>query len=204
MRVLFLQTIIGPLAGTVIGLVFARFGMAGREKLQEFYLKRIELIEKLLLLEPTVDQVRPNTINRSALCEELADIVNRIRLMSLTLEDQAQLEFHKQPLYKRLWKLPKPQTSGGWFATIVFYLYAFTGLFYLVLFFINTAEDGLNRIPLKIVLITLVSSFVVAWIARYAAIRSAQSAVILQRARRQLLESPASYSHAEQRGQSNI
>jgi len=180
---------IAPLVVAIIGLIFARIGLSGKLEWEEYYLKRIELIEKILSLEPTIAKARPGGIDCSPLYEELADIVARVRLMSLRIEEQAQLDFYKQPLYKRFWKLPKPHGVGGWVASVIFYLYALCTLEYAaaLVFVVKVFGVGLPAIS---IFMFIAISILIAWLGRHWAIRSATSAIILERARRQLLQKP--------------
>lgn len=101
---------------------------------------------------------------------------------------QSLLEFDKLRFYKRIWRLPLPQSAGGTWATVLFYLYAFTGLTNVVtmlLYYSGQLPD--YPFKLRFWLMNLGTSVAVVVISRYAAIRSARAAGILERAKRQLL-----------------
>jgi hypothetical protein len=167
---------LSPLIGAIIAFLFSQFGITGKTRLLEYYLKRLELIEKLL-------SSKEIDIDRSILKKEVNEIIVFICLSSVKNEEIEQIEFVSRPWYKKIIHLPLQKTLSGKIASFIFYLYGVSGVLYifiLVSMFIGDNDEW------YIALIGLVMSFLIAYLCRIWAIKSAYSRAILERAKREL------------------
>ncbi len=170
-----IPVIFSPIIGAIVGFIFSRFGVSGKIRLAEYYLKKTELIEKLL----ANDHI---TVNRAHLEKDLNDIAATISLLSIADEEIAQIKYGERPLLKKILHLPKATTPAGVFATIFFYVYIITGAMYIVLIPGMRKEMGLG-----LTIFAMLMCFLIAFLCRLWAINSAYREAIVQRARRELL-----------------
>lgn len=167
MQTVLISALATPVVAAIAGFLVNKLGSGAKLREIEYYAKRLELVEKLLTLEPTVvkqpDILRDTDVMRS----EVTDVVNYLRQTSL----REPIREGRPPIAHRF-ILPMPRTLGGWIGTIIYYMYAFGALIYLVLlitsfFAYDNAEFGSYLISLS-----LVGSCIFAALGRLWAMRS--------------------------------
>ncbi|MDX6187948.1 hypothetical protein SGQ83_01180 [Flavobacterium sp. Fl-318] len=165
-----------PIVGAIIGFVFSQLGISGKTKIVEYYLKRVELIEKLLLNKEI-------KLDKSVLKDELNEIITYVSLSSIKNNEIAKIDFAKRPWYKKIIHLPQITTITGKVASFIFYLYGSIGLIYIPII-ISLIFN--KRKELIVVLITTCLTFLVAFLCRLWVIRIAYREAILQKAKKEL------------------
>jgi hypothetical protein len=181
----FLPVVVGPLIAAIIGLIFSNMGIFGKQKRIEYYLKRLELVDRAATLSAANKDRSEINVLQALLQSELLDIISIIRSSSIREEEQAKIDFDLKPWYQRVFP-PKSSTVGGRFGIIIFYLYAICGFFYIFIFFFALYYSQNDFMEPKYALFGMVASFVTAGASRLWAIRSARRQAILGRAKRLL------------------
>lgn len=177
-----IAAITGAFITAVLPIVLARTGNAVKIREAEHLLKRAELIEKLLSLRTTHEE-RPE-FPKEALMDELVDIAAAVEQSSVRRQIEEEIRFEKLPLWKRFYRVPRPRSIGGWFATVIFYLYGSAALLQIILgpviLYSNTGRPQTDTfLPYLAALVSLG----IAWLGRLGAIRSARIHAKLARTR---------------------
>ena len=103
--------ILAPVITAIVGLVFSKYGISGKSKRIEYYLKRLELIEKLLANNDI-------TASKNLIRNELNDIVTYLSLSSLKNDEFVRIEFKNRPWFRKILTLPYTGSIGGTIAQI--------------------------------------------------------------------------------------
>lgn len=177
-----LAAVASPIVAAIVGLIVARSGTTAELRRVEYFLKRTELIEKLLSLQS--NQIKEDKFPVAPLIDELNDIAASIQQSSIRQQEQDHSDFDKRPLWKRIYKLPVPRTVGGWIGSGIFYVYSLGALAYVVMLLI--ALVGVQTtLPTEVLLPGIFGSVLFAWLGRIWAVKSARVAASLDRARRE-------------------
>ena len=157
-----------PIIAGIIGLITSGSGISGRIKKINYYLKRLELISNLSDYIDNHELKGGKERYRETINFEISEIFTFIQK---TKTDKSEvkviLERQQSGRFKKLFILPKPITAGGWFATIIYYLYAFIIVMYLTLLiypFDNT--------PLNIILWNIIFGVIFFSLSRYFALKT--------------------------------
>lgn len=104
-----------PIVGTAITLIFERAGISGRLREQEFYHKRVELIEKILAMQVHFDPDKKEQDVFNALSRELKNII-------LYLEDTSSKVMDNRSVFGRFFSI-RTDRPGASVLILSFYLY---------------------------------------------------------------------------------
>ena len=170
--------IIAPIITALVGLVFSKYGVSGKIKQLEFYLKRIELIEKLLATKRLKS-------NQFKLENELEEIATYINVSSISTNEFAVLDYKNKKWYYKIFNLPKSITIGGKVATVIYYIYGITSVLYIPLIIYILIAHGIGEYT-SLFFIGFGISFVVAILCRNIVINAAQRNLIVEKAKREI------------------
>lgn len=124
----------------VVALLTARPWLSIRIRTMDYHNKRLAVVASLLASHRGT--LEPGEV--TALENEVKFIGREVVASSLRFEHDRVLAWHRQGWQKRFFTVPRPESVADWVATALFYLYAFLGLAYIVLFlpvsFMNPQE----------------------------------------------------------------
>ncbi len=170
--------IIAPIITAFVGLVFSKYGVSGKIKQLEFYIKKKELIEKLLATK----RLKSNQLK---LENELEEIATYINVSSISANEFTVFDYKNKKRYYKVFNLPKSITIGGKVAAVVYYIYGITSILYIPLIIYILIEHGFGEYT-ALFFIGFGISFVVALLCRNIVINAAQRNLIVEKAKREI------------------
>ena len=133
----FLIGLIPVIISPIIAYIISRVGIAGKKNDIEYNLKRLELVEKIKQSINSLDDSIKQKHDWSILDKEIEDILIFVDATSNREPEREHIKFQGKSRISRIFILPKPQTIGGWVATIIYYLYGIATVVYLIMFIVS-------------------------------------------------------------------
>lgn len=162
-----------PIIAGIVGLISSRSGIPGKIKEIDYYLKRFELITQLSDYLDKQEISGGNEHYRRSINGEISEILAFIQKSEVEeTKVKVLIEEQKSSRFIRLFILPKPITAGGWAATVIYYLYAFSTFMYSIylIFPSENISPNLNDVLLP----GIISGAILTLLGRYFALRSWQ------------------------------
>lgn len=168
-----LPLVVAPLITAIIGALFSKFGSNSKIKDLELKLKKIELLERLIINSDTSEE-------KEALKSKISHISNSLIVSEIEDVKFIELSYLKKPWYYRLIFLPRLKTLASRIAGFAYYIYLIYGL--ILLFWLPKVlwEDHERK---ELAIIVLISSFLLAFLHRKIAIHFSQRDAIVEKAK---------------------
>jgi hypothetical protein len=125
---------VGPLLGPVVGAsanVFARLTLQRRIWQAEYDCKRLDLVEKALAVEKTLGDKLQTPRGTDVLLAEYRQVISSIASNRARQDAEAASQSERRRGMRAL-ILPWPLSMAGWFASAIYYTYAFLALVFVI------------------------------------------------------------------------
>jgi hypothetical protein len=178
----FSGALLAPIIGVVVGLL-SRTSIQRRQNEVEYNIKRLELIDKIIVVGKSLSNHLDIYVDISGAQSEY------FRIMASLTESEppsvnAMLSFEQHDLPIRLFMLPIPKSMVGWIATFTYYINVLVAIFLLIAMFLASEVQRETRVlgepfPIYLIILVLLAYMLVplliAVAARFWAIRVAKA-----------------------------